>query len=278
PSLYIAMFRLIGAAAVLTLPTLMRHRNELSVLNRRQWGLATISGMFLAAHFAFWNLSLEYTTVLVSVTLVSTTPLFAALSEWLFLRQLPRNVVLIGMVFAIGGGILLAIPVDISNVSASTSGDNDLLGGVLALLGAVAMAAYLTIGRSLRANLALLPYIWIVYGIGGLVMLPVLFAQDVPLTGYSVNGYLWLIALALIPQLIGHSSLNYAVKYLSATYISVTTKLEPIVSAAIAFFAFSEIPNRWEITGSAIILTGVLVASLPKRNRMRASKPIGTTL
>lgn len=268
PSLYIAAFRLLGAALLLTIPALWRYRGALRGLSLRDWGLAVLSGFFLAAHFAFWNLSLEYTTVLVSVTLVSTTPIWAVLLEWIFLRQVPRAMVILGMAIAIGGGLFLAIPSGGS--SGFAGGTNPVLGGVLALLGALAVAVYLTIGRKLRADLALVPYIWIVYGIGGLSLLLVLVVTGVPLVGYSAAGYGWLVALAVIPQLIGHSALNYAVKYMSATYISVLTKLEPIVSAIIAYFAFAEVPSVWEVLGSVFILVGVVVASL--RQQRRATK------
>lgn len=270
PSLYIAAFRLLGAAALLTPLALWRYRTVLRQLRPRDWGLAALSGVFLAAHFALWTLSLEYTTVLISVTLVTTTPIWAALLEWLFLRQTPRPVVLWGMAIAIGGGALLGVPGGAGGGMAG--GPNPLLGGTLAILGALAVAVYLTIGRKLRAGLALVPYIWIVYGIGGLVLLPVLVGTGVPLAGYSVAGYGWLVALAVIPQLIGHSALNYAVKYLSATYISVLTKLEPIVSAVIAYFAFAEVPTVWEVVGSVLVLVGVVVASL-RLGRRKAGKP-----
>ncbi len=275
PSMYIAAFRLLGAAALLTPITLWRHGSDIRQLGRDEWLLAGISGLFLALHFAAWTLSLAYTTVLVSVTLVTTTPIWTAILEWVFLRQAPRRVVVIGMVIAVGGGALLGIPVE-GMAATPPAGNNFLLGGTLAILGAIAVAVYFTIGRKLRAGLSLLPYIWIVYSIAGLLFVPVLWVQGVALTGYSTAGYLWLVALAVVPQVIGHSALNYAVKYLTATYISVLIKLEPVLSAIVAYFTFAEIPNRWELIGSGVILLGVLVASwqrqtLPKRLAKRRS-------
>jgi drug/metabolite transporter (DMT)-like permease len=270
-SIYISAFRLLGAAVLLTPIALIRYRDEVVGLSQQDWLLAGTSGVFLALHFAFWTISLEYTTVLISVTLVSTTPIWAALLEWLLLRQPPRNTILWGIIIAIAGSITIGIPAtpapsaDVENLSHM----NHLLGGILAIAGAVAIAFYLTIGRRVRANLSIFPYIWIVYAMGGLVLVPVLIAQGTPLVGYSATGYFWLIALAIIPQLLGHSSLNYAVKYISATYLSILTKLEPIVSAIIAFFAFQEIPNQWEILGSVLVLIGILIASVHRESEPR---------
>jgi drug/metabolite transporter (DMT)-like permease len=273
PSLYIAAFRLGGAALLVAPLTLRRHSRDLRAISRHDWLLLSISGVFLAAHFAFWTLSLEYTSVLISVTLVTTTPIWTALLEGIFLRQFPRGIILIGLIITVGGGLLLGIPSGSTGTTLSM-GSAPLLGGTLATLGAIAIAIYLTIGRKLRAGLALLPYIWIVYGIGALVLFPVLLTQNIPLTGYSINGYLWLLALAVIPQLIGHSSLNYAVKYVSATYITILTKLEPIISATVAFFIFAEIPGIWEVIGSVVILIGVIVASLPiRRSHSHGKQP-----
>jgi drug/metabolite transporter (DMT)-like permease len=108
-----------------------------------------------------------------------------------------------------------------------------------------------------------MPYIWLVYGCSGIMMTLVLFATSTPITGYSAEGYLWLFACAVVPQLIGHSALNYAVGYLSATLVGMITQLEPIGSAFLAFLLFSEVPAPLQMLGSAVILGGVMLANRP---------------
>jgi drug/metabolite transporter (DMT)-like permease len=120
------------------------------------------------------------------------------------------------------------------------------------------------IGRKLRTKLPVIPYIWLVYGIATLVMLLVMLVTSTPVLGFSIEGYLVLLAMGLVPQLIGHSSLNYVLEYFPATFVSMFTQLEPIGSAILAVIFFSEYPPIEQIIGSAIIISGVLIASRGK--------------
>jgi drug/metabolite transporter (DMT)-like permease len=251
---------LLAAALILTPLTLLRHWEELQRISRRDWLLMTVSGIFLGMHFALWVTSLEYTSVLISVTLVTTTPIWVAFLEWGVLRQpLGRNL-LIGLAIALVGGVLIGL--EGGSETQPPSGNHLWLGSALAIGGAIAVSVYFAIGRSVRSRLSLLPYIWVVYGIAGLAVTAVLLLQQVPLLGYPPTAYLWLLALTIFPQLIGHSAMNYAVKYVSATYVSIATKIEPIGSAVIAYFAFAELPGVWQVVGSVVLLVAVVVASI----------------
>jgi drug/metabolite transporter (DMT)-like permease len=257
PSLLIAFSRLGLAALALTPFTLSRYWAELRRLRRLDILLAGASGFWLAVHFATWITSLELTSVLVSTVLVTTTPLWAAVLEWIFLKARLSQWIIIGLIVALVGGVLIAF----ADPGESNLGRSPLAGAMLALSAAVAMAIYLTIGRRLRGSLSLLPYIWLVYGCAAVILLIVVALSGIPVTGYSSEGYLWLVVLALVPQLIGHSSFNFALKYLPATYISIATQMEGIGSAIAAFFLFQEVPLPLQIVGSIALLLGVGLAS-----------------
>ncbi len=269
PSLLIAGSRLILAALFVT-PLALRAKNraQLRALSRRDVFLAMVAGMFLALHFAAWVTSLEYTSVLLSVVFVTSSPLWVAILEFLFLQaRLPRLVV-IGLLIALSGGLLIGFAGQSPDLD-TISTRSDLIGGGLSLIGAVAVAVYLIIGRKLRENMPLVPYIWLVYGCAGLILMLAVFVTGIPLTGYSVDGYLLLLAMAIFPQLIGHSSLNYAVAYLPATLVSMVTQLEPIGSAILAYILFNELPLPLQILGSGIILCGVMLANLGQARKRR---------
>ena len=153
PSLVIAMGRLLLAALVLTPLVLTRHRPALRLLRRHDLLLAAAAGALLAAHFATWILSLEYTSVLMSVVLVTTNSLWAAVLEFVFLRVRLRRGVLIGLMLAITGGVLIGL----GGAGDSGAGSNPMLGGALALAGAISMALYLIIGRTLAVRTGLVP-------------------------------------------------------------------------------------------------------------------------
>jgi drug/metabolite transporter (DMT)-like permease len=256
PSLLIAAGRLMLAAVILTPFTLRDYRPQIRQLKRSDLLLAGVSGLFLALHFAAWIFSLEYASVLIGVVLISTSPLWIALLEVVVLKARLGPLVIVGLITAVIGGISIGT----SGGSDLTPGRNPLVGSLLAVSGAAAFAIYMVIGRKLRAKLELLPYIWLVYSCAAIMLILVVLLTRIPVTGYSLMGYAWVVALALIPQLIGHSSFNYAVKYLPATFIGVAAQLEPVASAFIAVILFKEMPQPVQVLGSAVILAGVILA------------------
>ncbi len=256
PSPVIAASRLTIAALVLTPITFRRYRHEISGLQRNQFVPAVVSGLFLAIHFATWVKSFEYTSVLVGVVLVNTNPLWSAILEVIFLRARLGRWIIIGLVIGIIGSVIVALPANGSLQFEANAGS------ILALIGAIAGAVYFVIGRSLQARLSLIPYIWLVYSCAAIFLLILVAITGTPVLGYSVNGYVLLIATALIPQLIGHSSLNFALRFFPASYVGTAAQIEPVLSAIIAFLLFTEIPTSIQIIGSVIILCGVIFASM----------------
>jgi drug/metabolite transporter (DMT)-like permease len=268
-SLVIGMSRLVIAALILSPVVWARHRSDLTRLQRSDFLWAVVSGFFLAIHFAAWVSSLEYTTVLVSTVIVTASPIWVALMEFLFLRKSPTRLMLIGLVIAIIGGVVIAAgSAGGDSATQGTTQDNTrhIIGILLALLGSVAVAAYFTLGKKVRAVLPVIPYIWLVYGCGGLFMLALVVASGASITGFQPIAYVWLLCCAIFPQLIGHSSLNYAVGYLPATLVSMITQLEPVGSAVLAFILFQEFPGVVAILGSGVLLAGVSIASYGDRD------------
>lgn len=268
PSLLIGATRLTIAALLLTPFVLYRYRAALATLTRQDWGLALTSGLFLALHFATWVTSLEYTSVLISTVIVTTSPIWVALLEFIFLRTKLSPPVMLGLAIAIAGGLVIGLSGGADIEGAKT---NHLLGGALALAGSISVAIYFVVGRKLRAKMPVIPYIWLVYGCAGVILIGVVALNGIPIVGYSPSAYLWLVAVAVLPQLIGHSSLNYAIGYLPATIVSIITQTEPIGSAMLALLLFSEVPTAVQIVGSAVILGGVTLATLAPARKAKSS-------
>jgi drug/metabolite transporter (DMT)-like permease len=278
PSIVIAAYRL-GLATIFLAPlALFKRRSELKRIEGRNRILAIGSGVFLALHFATWISSLEYTTVVSSVVLVSTAPLWVALLSPLTIKEPITKPVLIGMALAFIGVVIVGIS-DICSIQGGRllcptfdefiRGDA-FIGDLLALAGAWMAAGYLLIGRRLRVGISLVPYIFVVYGIAALVLTIFMFASGQPAFGYPPITYLWLILLALIPQIMGHSSFNWALGYLSAAFVSITLLGEPIGSAVLAYFLLQETPTVLKMFGAILILAGIYVAS---RGEAKISSP-----
>jgi drug/metabolite transporter (DMT)-like permease len=261
PSVLVAASRLVFAAILVTPLVLTRHMSTLRTLTRKEVALAAISGVFLAAHFLTWVISLEYTSVLISTVIVTSSPIWVAILESFLLRaKLPKAVIL-GLVIAIIGGIMISLTGAIDPGQELDSGAS-MFGAFLALLGALCMPFYLMIARKLGDRIPIMPYIWMVYGSAGIVLMVAAIASSTPLTGYSDRAWLAVAGMVIFPQLIGHTSLNYAVKFMPLTLVSMVSQMEPIGSSILAFLIFAELPLPIQIAGSAIIVTGVILANL----------------
>ena len=268
PSLVISAWRLVVATLILTPLVLLRHRADIRALNRNQIGLAALAGLMLTVHFASWITSLEYTSVLISVTLVTTNPLFVAMLSPLLLGEKITRKTIGAVLLALVGGVIITAA---GGAGSAPKQDAPLYGAFLAIIGSITVALYFIIGRRLRATISVIPYIWLTYGAGaiGLVILVTL-AGQLPVVfngGLSGRAYLFMTLTALLPQLIGHSSYNYALGYLSAAYVSLSVLFEPIGSTILAVFTFQEFPNIVQIGGGVAILVALWIASQEERRK-----------
>ncbi|NMB90629.1 MAG: DMT family transporter [Chloroflexi bacterium] len=269
PSLVIAAWRM-GLAALLLAPVhLTRNRGELVRLRKGQLALLFASGLFLALHFGTWITSLEYTTVASSVVLVTTAPLWVALFSPLVLGERLRPVVGVGLAVALAGGVVVGLS-ETCNIQAGGMVCANLdgflhgrafIGNLLALVGAWCSAGYLLIGRKVRPTISVGTYTSVVYTVSAVFLCLAALWRGQTFLGYSPETYLWLLGLAIFPQLIGHSMFNYALGFLSAAYVSVALLGEPIGSSILALFLLGEVPSALELGGGALILFGIYLVS-----------------
>ncbi len=279
PSLVIAAWRMTLASAVLLPLALKNRRSELHRMSGSAWGLAIFSGFMLALHFASWISSLAYTSVAGSTVLVTTSPLWVGLTAPFLLKEPLSQALKIGIALAMLGSVLIGVADVVAvvdghfrfSLSQFTSQPNPLLGNGLALLGAFAASAYLIIGRRLRFTLSLLSYTAVVYSAAACFLIIMALASGYTLRGYSAVAYLVMFLMALFPQLIGHSSFNWALGYLSAASVSVVVIAEPVGATILALLIFQEIPNGLTLAGSTLLLAGIVYASRPARKTVVAS-------
>jgi drug/metabolite transporter (DMT)-like permease len=271
PATLIAAGRL-GLAALILLPIAwLRVGSELRRLKRSDVLLGIAAGALLALHFDAWIASFAYTSVASSVALVSTNPLWVAVLSLLLWGERPPLMRLVGVLLAVLGSALIGFS------DSQGAAPNALLGDGLALIGALAVSGYFLIGRDLRRRLSLLTYIWLVYTSAAVILLGVAFvvASAQPgrfeaLAGYPPLAYVLLLLLAIGPQLLGHSALNWALRYLSATFITVALLGEPIGAALLALLLFGEWFAPLQLVGFVVLLVGIVAAAQGER---RAAKP-----
>jgi drug/metabolite transporter (DMT)-like permease len=261
-SLVVAAWRLTLATLILAPVALGKYRHELRTLTAGEWRSALLSGLLLAIHFGTWITSLALTTVAASVVLVWTNPIFVGLASHLFLGERLTRGMTLALVIAIVGSVIIGVG-DLGK------GTHRLLGDLLAVMGAIAGAGYFLIGRRLRRHLSLMAYVFPVYGTAALILMTVMLVANLGPAPQQPQTWFWLVLMAVGPQILGHSSLNWALRYLSATFVSLATLGEPIGSTLLAWWVLGERPTAWAVVGGALVLSGIVVASRAERRVQR---------
>jgi drug/metabolite transporter (DMT)-like permease len=264
PALAIAFWRCaLGVLALFPLAALNRE----SMPKGRDLWVGAVAGIALGAHFGTWIASLDYTSVAASVVLVSTTPVFVAVAAYLLFGERTSVVSFVGILLAIAGTAVIA-------GGGPGTGNTAFFGNILALVGAVAMAVYVLIGRSLRTGgVGALPYSIVGYSAAALSLLPVGIFSGTQLWGYSAKTWFWLFVITLGPQLLGHTVLNWALEYVRASIVSGAILAEPVIAAVLAWLVLSEKPGLATLLGGLVVLAGLYlllrgnVSSPPRSSR-----------
>jgi len=254
PALAQAAWRMFLASILLApwgLPRLVRESKN---LGRGDWARLCLSGVALALHLGAWISSLSYTNVASSVTLVSTNPIYVGLASRYILRERLSKRRVLAIAVTLVGSIV------VSYGDFCLSG-RALLGDALALLGALAMSAYILLGRSVRGKLSTMAYVWPCYGVAGLLLLALCVTSGQPLVGYDYNTFLMLFLLAAVPQGLGHSVLNWALGHVSPILLTLAILGEPVAASILALLILGEAPPLAALIGSPMILAGIYLAS-----------------
>ncbi|MFC1949345.1 DMT family transporter [Chloroflexota bacterium] len=253
PPLVIAAYRLCLASLIIIPVAWARSRREIRQLSRRDVIMALISGAFLALHFGLWTASLDYTSVATSVVLVTASPIFVALASYFFFEEKPGRRTVLGIVVSLAGAVIIGY-------GNWAIGPGSLLGGILALLGALAVSGYILIGRRLRRRIGLLSYASLSYSSAAVLLLVSALISGERLLGFSPSTYTMLVLLAVVPQLIGHSSLNWSLRFIPATLVTIAVLGEPVLASVLAVMILNETPTFSEVGGGALVLAGIFIA------------------
>ena len=260
-SLFVAASRL-AIASLLLLPA---WRNLQSTqLAPGALGYAAAAGLCLSLHFATWITSLSFTSIAASTTLVTTNPVWVALLSWFWWKEKPTRLTMAGIAVALVGGILIAA----GDAGVTTPGNNPTLGNFLALIGAWMASLYFLLGREAqRRGLSIGSYVIVAYSTGALVLLPLPFVFGSTYVGYPVAVYLYILLMAIASQVLGHTSLNWAVRWISPTLVTLGILFEPVSSSLLGFLIFQEVPGELVLSGAIVLLIGVALAVLGAREQ-----------
>ena len=253
-SLFLAASRLIIASIVL-LPAwrnVVQHQVTI-----KAYYYAIGSGFSLALHFVCWITSLSFTSIAASTTLVTTNPIWVALLSWFWFKEKLKKVTILGIIIALCGGILIALGGSDTNNLYS----QPMLGNSLALMGAFFVSFYLIFGKiSQQQGLKISSYSVIVYTTAAMLLFPLPFIFGDGYTNYPNSVYFYVLLMAIFSQLIGHTSINWAVRWLSPNLVTLGILFEPMGASFLGLILFQEMPSILVLIGAVIILIGVIIA------------------
>ncbi|MGI8618603.1 MAG: DMT family transporter [Gemmatimonadaceae bacterium] len=274
----IAFWRLAFSLAAVTAALLLTGTwREIRGLSRRELAIGVAAGVMLAVHFWSWNTSVDLTTIAASTTLVSLQPAIVAVMSAILLRERPRAVQVAGILIALAGAFVISTPA-LFSASAAVS-PNAPLGNSLALLGAVTASIYYLSGRRLRTGLGLWPYVAVAYGSCFAALGVMAVASGVDLAPQPAREIWIFIGLAAGPMLLGHTAMNYALRYRPAYVVNLTVLTEPIGATLIAAAlpGIREIPPLSTLAGGVVILAGVVLTVVGERPAKRSDAAAYTT-
>lgn len=261
PSAVTAAYRLLWTILLMSPVTFGKReiRQELFRVDRRNLFLSCLSGVFLAFHFTLWFESLRHTSVASSTTIVCTEVIWVSLGYALFLKGRMSLRAVLAIAVTLIGSALIAF-------SDSSAGGAHLYGDLLSLFAAIAVAAYVLLGRVVRETLSTTVYTFLVYSSCAFVLLIFCLIQRNSLFGYGPSGVIVGLLLAVFSTILGHSVFSWCLKYFSPAFVSASKLCEPVVAAVLAGFLFGESPAALQLAGGALILGGVYYYSKLERN------------
>ncbi|MFL0584510.1 DMT family transporter [Solibacillus silvestris] len=261
----IAFYRMLFSIMIMLPWFLMKYKNEIKILSKRDWIFSSIAGVFLSFHFILWFESLNYTSVASSTVLVTMQPLFAFIGTYLFFKEK------ITLQTFIAGGIAILGSVLISWGDFKISG-TALYGDILALIACALITGYLLFGQDVRKRLSLVTYTMVVYSVSTVTLFFYIIVKGESFGPYPAIDWMWFILLAIIPNLLGHNLFNWVLKWTSTNVISIAILFEPVGAALLAMFIFNEYLTVSQIVGGLVVILGIMlfVVDLKKFFRKKA--------
>jgi len=261
PPLITASYRLLFTFFLIAPYTLIWHRKELASLKPRELGLAALSGLFLALHFATWFTSLSYTSIASSVVIVTIQPVFVVIGSWLLFGERISRISVIGGLLALSGSFIIG-------AGDFRLGREAFYGDLLALLAAVFVAGYMIVGRKLRAKVALSAYTFVVYGSSALTLVVISSCFSLSFAPYLPADWLLFLALALVCTVGGHTIFNWVIRYVPASTVAVCILGESLGAIIWGAIFLKEYPGWRQILGGGVIFAGLYLFT-------RGSRPPG---
>ncbi len=271
PAITIALYRLGMATAILAVVllvrTALRRPVTLRQLPRRDVLWMAGIGAILATHFTLWisSLKVPQESIAASVVLVTSHPLMVGLVSHFVLRERLNKWMAVGIVAGFSGVVFIAF-------ADYGPGGSLLYANTLAFLGGIMAGLYFLAGRRLRQRVALLDYALVVYACATAVLFLYAIVLGASLTpvGQPDTELLLFLALAVVPQIGGHTLYNWSLRWVPAPVVSLSLVGEPVGSSLLAWIILNQIPSLGVAAGALLALLGIYLTVYGQGTATRA--------
>ena len=252
PSLVIGFWRLTLGLPFFAVPVLMKQRDTLRAVSKKDLGWSFAAGAFLFAHFFTWFNAVKLTNVASAVVLAALHPLVVLLITVFILKRRVGRRPVMGIVLALLGGVLIA-GLDYQQLAAG-----NFSGDVLAFLAGTFMGLYFAIGSEVRKNVPGPTYVFLVFLACWICFAVGIVASGTPVLGYSGKDYLLIVGLTLVCQIGAHAVFNLCFGYVDSLYVSAWESGESVFAIIMGVLFLGQIPTSWELIGCAVVVIGLL--------------------
>lgn len=250
----------LALASLMLAPLAGRHLGELARLGRRDMLFLLGAGFALALHFFSWISSVQHTTVANASIFFSVNPVITAIGGWVFYHERPSRRLAVSIALGLGGVLFIGI-------SDLDFAPERFTGNALSILSSVLFTAYFLLGKRVRRTVDSRAYVTAVYAVAAIVGLAFVLASGQPVIDYSARNWTCFALMAVIPTMIGHTSLNHGLGYIQAGRISAAMLLEPLTAGLGATIFWGESVQPHTIAGYILICVSVLVLVLERSDR-----------
>ena len=258
----ISFWRMFFASMILWIYSFLKPQGKIKVgVNRNK---IIYAGILLGIHFALFFTAIKTTNISNATFLGTLAPFFTILIELYILKRNYSKIVLLGLVFTlIGSLVILGYNFDISTMHTK--------GNLYAILCSVCLAIAFMIAEKVRADETTIVYTRLLYLSAAITLLVILFITSNNITNdlfkHNLHEYLGLLFLGLVPTILGHNSIYYAVKFVSPTIVAAFPLGEPIIATILAYFIFNEQISLNVVIGGSITIIGLVLISQYKKNK-----------
>lgn len=251
PVLAMALWRNVGATAVLVTPTVVKDPASFRRMGRREWVFCSIAGVSLAIHFVCFMYAVRMTSV------AAATALVCIQGVWIVLFQRFRGMrypvkVFVGIALAIAGVVVIT-GFDLGQ------GRDAIVGDLLAIAGGMLAGAYTLAGSVARRTMSTGAYTSVCYAITSVVLLVICLATGEQIWGFDAWGWFGIVALTVCAQILGHTAFNHLLTVLGPLTVSTLILLEIPGAAFIAALMIGQVVPVGTVLGLTIILAGLVL-------------------